>query len=78
MANQQNLSNIVDHLNSAAVGLGRAAEEVKGFADWADTMQGVINYNEIRISELEERLRQEKEYKKMLITALKGLFNLYE
>lgn len=77
MANQ-NLNNIVDHLNSAAVGLGRAAEEVKSLTGWADTMQGMINYNETRITDLEEQLKNEREYKKMLITAIKGLFNLYE
>lgn len=77
MANQ-NLSNIVDHLNNAAVGLGRAAEEVKSLTDWADTIQGVVSYNETRITELEERLKEERDYKKMLVTAIKGLFNLYE
>lgn len=74
----QNLNNIVDHLNCAAVGLGRAAEEVKNFTGWADTIQGVVNYNETRITELEKRLDEEREYKKMLVTAIKGLFDLYE
>ena len=78
MITNPNLTGIVDYLNNAAVGLGRTAEEVQSLTGWVDTMRSIVNMQDTRINELENYIEQERKYKTMLATAMKGLFELYE